>query len=195
MGLFNWRRRRQGKTVKVLHKTPWRSLHSVSAPRFKGQEFVYLHETYCDGQVVAVLPYRRSAHGYEFLIRYEIVPCWDIDMPTLCTITGATDKNSSRAGDAARELAEETGYQVDRRALYYLGESRGTKAADTVYTLFGVNLGGMTSGALAQEEGIESEGRAVWVTVNELATVTDPLVHVMYVRLLPRLLAGKVDIR
>lgn len=195
MGLFNRRRRRQGNTVKILHKTPWRSLHSISAPRLKGQQFIYLHETYCDGQIVAVLPYRSSPYGLQFLVRHEIIPAWDFDIPTLCAITGAAHKDSSRAGDAVRELGEETGYHVDWRALYYLGESRGTKAADTTYTLFAVDLTNVPRGVPNQDEGIESEGASVWVTINELAAIPDSQVHVMYVRLLPRLLAGKVDIR
>jgi hypothetical protein len=161
----------------------------VSAPRFGRQEFIYLHETYSNGKIVAVLPFRQSVYGYQFLVRREIVPSWDIDAPALCAITGLTESEDPEV-DALRELYEESGFVAPTRMLA-LGTCRGIKAADTVYSLFAVDLTGIEpAGPGRGTNRIEAEGDTVWLTINQLVDVTDAQVHVMYVRLLPHLLRG-----
>ncbi|WP_169807485.1 NUDIX hydrolase [Herbidospora mongoliensis] len=162
----------------ILYENPWLSL-------MESDGYVYSHETRCQGRIVAVLPYREAPGGREFLVRSEITPCWGAE-PILSAVTGGYE-GGEIADDAVRELEEETGYAVTRAELIALGESYASKSADTVYTLYAVDVTGRVPGeALGDGSPHESRATTRWLTAGELAQIRDPQVAVLYVRLLSK---------
>lgn len=170
-------------TVQTLHENTWLSLKVIRKPEAGISGYVYSHESRCQGRIVAVLPYRRSAAGHrEYLTKRETTPCWSLQQ-VRSAITGGYEGGDIE-DDAVRELLEETGYPVTRDELIPLGESYASKSADTVYSLFSVDLTGREAGeAIGDGSRLESESAAEWVAVHELAQVLDPQVHVMFLRL------------
>ncbi|MBS1722447.1 MAG: NUDIX domain-containing protein [Armatimonadetes bacterium] len=130
--------------TKTLFDNEWLSLKEMRDPDRGVNGYVFAHETRCKGQVVLVLPFRPNAGGVEVLLRREVTPCWGME-PCLSGITGGVEDDDP-AEDAVRELSEEAGYTVERADLLYLGTVRGSKAMDTVYHLYAVNLDGKEQG-------------------------------------------------
>jgi 8-oxo-dGTP pyrophosphatase MutT (NUDIX family) len=145
--------------------------------------YVYSHETRCRGRIVAVLPFRTVSGGAaEYLVKSEMTPCWGFDQ-VLSAITGGYEGGDIE-DDAVRELLEETGYAVARSELTALGESYASKSADTVYSLFTVDLTGREAGkAPGDGTRLEAESAAVWSTGMELASMKDPQLAMMYMRI------------
>lgn len=168
----------------LLKKDKWVSLYKVVAPDKGVNGYTYSHETRCQGEIVAILPYRNPSNGiYEYLLKNEMTPCWGLDKK-LSAITGGWEGGDIMA-DALRELKEEAGYDIwDKNELISLGASYASKSSDTVYSLFSVNLTGKERGeALGDGSRVESESEAVWVKPNKLYEILDPQVSVMYFRL------------
>lgn len=179
-------------TVETLHENEWLSLRIVRKPEAGVNGYVYSHESRCQGRVVAVLPYRvlRSPTGpfdssarTEYLLKSEMTPCWGFEQ-VLSAITGGYEGGDVE-DDAVREMLEETGYAVARDELIPLGECYASKSADTVYSLFSVDLTDRVPGeAVGDGTRVEAESAAVWRTADQLVTVRDPHVSVMFTRLL-----------
>jgi ADP-ribose pyrophosphatase YjhB (NUDIX family) len=190
----------------TLHENAWVSLRIIRDPAKGVDGYVYSHETRCQGRIVAILPYRelldwtctcdpgpegqhrRDRCGFgevlsrEYLVKSEMTPCWGFHQE-LSAITGGYEGGDIE-DDAVREMLEETGYKITRDELVPLGESFASKSADTVYSLFSVNLTGRTPGeAIGDGSRLEAESEAVWVTRQRLAVLKDPQVAVMYLRI------------
>lgn len=171
------------KGSKELCKNKWLSLMEIKAPELGINGYVYSHETRCNGEIVALLPYRNPSNGvYEYLLKNEMTPCWSFEK-TLSAITGGWEGDDIRS-DAVKELLEETGYKIEKTDLINLGASYASKSADTIYSLFSVDLTGKEESIpLGDGSRIESESEAIWVKPNKLYEILDPQVSVMYVRL------------
>lgn len=169
-------------SVETLHENEWLSLRVVRKPEVGVNGYVYSHESRCQGRIVAVLPYRVTPGGFEYLLKSEMTPCWGFDQ-VLSAITGGYEGGDIE-DDAVREMLEETGYAITREELIPLGECYASKSADTVYSLFSVDLTRRTPGeAIGDGTRVEAESAAVWVKPARLAEVRDPHVSAMYVRL------------
>jgi 8-oxo-dGTP pyrophosphatase MutT (NUDIX family) len=165
-----------------LHHNGWVSLREVRNPSVGVNGYVYSHETRCQGRIVAILPYRDTAHGREFLVKSEMTPCWGFDQ-VLSAITGGYEGGDIE-DDAVREMLEETGYGITRDELIPLGTCYASKSADTVYSLFSVDLTGREPGeAIGDGSRVEAESAAVWLDLDDLARVQDAQVAVMWLRL------------
>ena len=105
--------------------------------------YIYAHESACNGKKIAIMPYRRAGRdAWEVLLRDEITPAWGMK-PVLSSITGSMDNPDESPIEAARrELKEETGFTVDIKDIKSLGNCFGSKAMDTVYHLFSVDVTG-----------------------------------------------------
>jgi 8-oxo-dGTP pyrophosphatase MutT (NUDIX family) len=169
--------------VETLHANQWLSLRIVRKPAAGVDGYVYSHESRCQGRIVAVLPYRITAAGHaEYLVKSEMTPCWGFDR-VLSAITGGYEGGDIE-DDAVREMLEETGYEISRQELIPLGQSYASKSADTMYSLFSVDLTGREAGeAIGDGSRVEAEAAAVWLIGPDLAGVLDPQVAVMHMRL------------
>ena len=168
--------------TETLHDNPWLSLRVVRAPERGINGYAYSHETRCQGRIVAVLPHRIHNGRRQYLVRVEVTPCWGLN-PQQSAITGAYE-GGDITDDAVRELAEEAGYDITRDDLVRLGESWASKSADTVYSLFSVDLTGMTPGEAAGDGSrFEAEGTTVWLDEDAISGVRDPQVGLMWARL------------
>ncbi len=167
----------------------WISLRKITNVRSGIRGYYYSHETRCNGEIVALLPYRRTirARGEypvrEYLLKSEVTPCWDTKKPILSTITGGKDSDYAKL-DAVKELLEETGYQIIYRELIELGTSRASKSSDTIYHLFSVDLTNKEQGEiLGDGSELEKRAKAVWVDKKKILECGDPQASVMYLRL------------
>lgn len=168
--------------IETLHSNDWLSLRVVRAPERGINGYVFSHESRCQGRIVAVLPYADTPTGRRYLVRSEVTPCWSLDHQ-MSAITGAYEGGDIE-DDAVRELEEEAGYTIDRGDLIPLGESYASKSADTVYSLFAVDVTEKAQGhAYGDGSRLEAEGSTVWLSEVEVCSVRDPQVAVMVLRL------------
>jgi len=176
-----------GQINNLTPNSKWVSLHRIQVPQKGIQGYDYSHDVHGHGHGVAVLPYRQNK---ELLLRKEIVPPWGLS-PSLCSITGSWDHpEEDFLQTAVRELHEEAGYlltpsEVEDRFLS-LGTCRVSKATDSVYHLYAVDVTG-----LIQEEppgdGSELERQATTEWVTDIPDdLQDPLVAVILLRLMKR---------
>lgn len=130
-----------------------------------------------------MLPYRDLPGARrQYLLKSEMTPCWGFGQ-VISAITGGYEGGDIE-DDAVREMLEETGYAITCEDLIPLGESYASKSADTVYSLFSVDLTGREAGEAAGDGSrVEAESAAVWAGLGTLTQVKDPQVHVMYLRL------------
>lgn len=174
--------------VETLFDNPWLSVKQVVDPDRGVNGYVYSHEHRCGGHIVAVLPYRSTVRGGEFLLRSEVTPCWGM-LPELSAITGGCEFTGDKphplslVRDAVRELEEESGFCVPEQDLQSLGSCRGTKSCDTVYHLFSVDVKDRVpdqpSGDGSQ---LEAQASVEWVTDPWMCV--DPIAATMHGRLI-----------
>lgn len=172
--------------IETLHENEWVSLRIIRDPDAGVTGYVYSYETRCQGRIVAVLPYRITDLGArQFLLKSEMTPCWHLGQE-MSAITGGYEGGDIE-DDAVRELLEETGYAITRDELIPLGECFASKSADTVYSLFSMDLTGRERGeAVGDGTRVEAESEAVWVWPQDLPQIRDPHVSVMALRLAAR---------
>lgn len=153
-----------------LWNNEWLQLRILEhAPLVKG--YVYSHEKRCDGQIVAILPYRFIDNEFHLLFRLEDTPCWSKqNFPDVCpcSFTGGVDPGMNPLDTAVKELAEESGYVIDPANMFSLGTCKGTKSTDSTYHLFTCDLANYKS---TQELHIESEHEKMsgyqWVNIDD----------------------------
>ena len=167
--------------IKTLFDNPWISVKKIEEGEI---QYIYSHESRCDGKIIAILPYREKIYkkkSYEFLLRREITPCWSLE-PQLSAITGGYVSDLSIEELVRQEIKEETGYNIQSLPLIKLGTCRGTKSVDTVYYLFAVDLTGMEQGEIKGDGTVlEATGKVEWF---DFPQSDDPLVSTLLLRLL-----------
>ena len=177
----------EGVVHETLHHNEWLALKVMRAPAQGVNGYVYSHESRCQGRIIAILPYRDTPTGRQYLLRSEVTPCWSMH-PTLSALTGGYE-GGAIADDAVRELWEESGYRIAKTELIWLGQSFASKSADTVYELYTVDLTGRTAETAPGDGSIlEDEASCLWLDDGlALADVLDPQVAVMHLRLQHRI--------
>lgn len=151
-----------------------------------GAKYTFSHELRCDGQIVAVLPYRFTDNGkLEYLFRHESTAIWSPNELILSTITGGVDPGMSVEATAIKELKEEAGYLVVETMLEPLGTCFGTKSTDTVYSLFAVNVGNAVKVPAKGQDAMEVESENCWYDAANLLALDiakDPFVFVLFAK-------------
>lgn len=159
------------------------SLKKVVDPENGVNGYFFSHESRCDGKIIALLPYRKTALGIDLLLRNEVTPCWGMDHQT-SSITGGFEGGDPR-DTAIMELKEEGGYEATKEELVSLGTSFASKSADTVYYLYTINLTGKIKGKETGDGSeLEKKANCFWTSNHEDAINSkDPQVSVMLLRL------------
>ncbi len=152
----------KGKKEKTLFSTEWISLRRIG-------DYVFSHEDRCNGNIIAVLPYKRiGKDGWDYGVRQENVPSWG-DREHLTALTGGVDKKETPIQSAVRELKEESGIVCDESDLESLGTCRGTKSTDTTYHLFAVDVNKLKK----TEPTGDDPGKIVWMHSGEIREKAD----------------------
>ena len=100
---------------KILYKAPWLELH-VSSRKFYFAQRKGINST-------AVLCFRKTKHGFEFLMRYQPLPVIELKNYKLnkalypCPITGSLEKNETPDQNVVKEILEESGYKITKKNL------------------------------------------------------------------------------
>lgn len=166
------------RKAKILHKTDWVSLRRLVDVENNVEGYDYLHEDRCDGKIVVILPYRYKNNVLEFLLRKEVTPCWSMKQ-VISSITGGVEDGNVRAS-AINELAEEAGYEVEKKDLIYMDTSYGTKSCDTSYYIFTTDLTGKQKTLDGYGDGSELEREAICVWSDTIDGARDPLLYTAY---------------
>jgi len=167
--------------INTLFENKWISLREKITDEYS---YTYSHEIRCDGQIVSVLPYRKSPLDgrIEFLLRSEFTPCWQ-DENVISSITGGVENNDPLY-TAQLELMEEGGYRIELEKLVSLGTIYGIKSSDTVYHLYTCDLTNyeFDKNNITNTD-LESKAHCFWATHHELLQSKDPFVYVNFVKL------------
>lgn len=171
-------------TVETLYPNDWLSLKKMTLPDNKtNTEYVYSHETRCNGKIVVILPFRIIKDKLEFLLRSEVVPCWDAEHESKCALTGGLDTGKSPGEMVVEELHEEAGYVVTKNQLIPLGQCRGTKSSDTTFIIFSVDLSDKEITDPSKEE-----GHCFWT--DDINESVDPVAYVAHSKVMDYLTTG-----
>lgn len=182
----------------LIHQTPWLELRKITDKNCSG--YYYARENSCDGMKVSVLPYRYVAYKpistefpwmyMEFLVRDEKTPCWmDYPNASVSSITGGFEKDHHYdvKETAAREVWEEGGFEVSPEELEIAGVYHGSKAMDTKYAVFLVDLTGRhphPDAGKGDGTTLDSEGTVRWVSWKALKISRDPFIHTAFFHLI-----------
>ncbi len=148
-----------------------------------------MHESRCEGTIVAVLPYRKqhSTSHLEYLARVEVCPAHSREFE-LCSITGGKEPELSVEATACLELAEEAGYHIEQNELLSLGIVQPSKASDTKAYLFAADISGKKQSQAGTDGSYFEQGASVkWVDYDQALTIEDPLLLSALARLHERL--------
>lgn len=151
--------------------------------------YTFVREVRCDGQIVALLPFRTSGEvdNVEFLARLEVCPAHGPELEQ-CSITGGVEPGQSVEEAALQELWEEAGYRAEANELVSLGQARPSKAADTVVYLFAIDVTGKSQAPLSMDAShFETNASVEWLDHEQGLQMTDPLFVTAIARLLRRL--------
>lgn len=171
--------------ITTLYKGKFVELRQKETDEYK---YEYLHESRCDGNIVAMLPVNMENIEPSFLIRNEYTPCWG-DRLFVSSITGGVEpkKHKTPIEAVIEEMKEEAGFIIDATRVFSAGYCRGTKSSDTLYHLFIIDLSFISKDKIVPIEGdgtsLESKANNQWVDKQHLIQhAEDPLLYVLFTR-------------
>lgn len=173
-------------STNFITNTEWVSLGVIQRPEKKIFGYVCSHETRCNGEIVAFVPFRKTdLDKIEVLVRFEATPCWDFDRPVPSSFTGGVQYGLHPEECVLTELDEEAGYEAELDRIISLGQCYGTKSTDTIYHLYGVDLTGLEqTNELTCETELEKTSFNKWIPINETKfLVPDPMFGMIIFRL------------
>lgn len=177
----------KGRVKALFDGNPWIKVVDYEEPPH-GQ-YTYVYEPKTNGQRVAVLPFRDTENGREYLMRAEGVVPWMDDSPQMrgklipCALTGGMEDPEEPPFDAAvRELGEETGFVIPPNRIIDLGQTRTVKCLATVYHLFGADVTGLLP-KLATSDGSGGEDGCRILWAKRPQDHHDAIASVMWARL------------
>ena len=169
----------------VVKDTPWISLMKITDKRYPEMEYFYTHENRCNSKSVVILPYRLTKEGFEFLLRKELVPAWNMEKQSTTCVTGGVEKEDI-IYSALLELKEEAGYTIKKDALINLGKFRASKSSDNTYFAFSCDLTNVKKGD-ADGDGSILEKIASCFWSKNIDSTDDGLSSILYHKLVNKL--------
>lgn len=106
-------------------------------------KYIYTHEEISDGNRIIILPFRKKLIGHEFLLRRELIPCWD-SHSDICSISSKMISDNPEQ-TAVDKVKGDAGYSVEILDLIPLGIVSASKSSDTTYYLYSVDLSNIDS--------------------------------------------------
>lgn len=161
----------------LLYDNKWIQLRETD-------NYVYSHESRCNGKIIAVLPF--IPKPFKYLARYEGTPCQANGVIKFCAITGGVEHDDPIA-TTLLELKEEAGVVATADELIDLGTVYPSKSQDTVIYLYGIDITGKTWTTTPTGDGSEHERTAYCeLSSDQLSLINgqDPLNIVMFSRLI-----------
>jgi len=98
----------------------------------------YVYASQLGGMMAILLPYRKKMGTAQYLLRRELIPCWDSHMD-ICGI-GVFGEHSALEGLLIETLKKESGYQITSNELKCLGVCATDRYTDTTCFLYAVDL-------------------------------------------------------
>jgi len=163
----------------TLVTTKWLEIRTTKDPEFGIHGYQYAHKVRSNGQDVAIIPVRSTPNGLEILLRKELTPAWKPLGYKVNAITGGIDEGMTPKQAAIQEIKQEAGYTVKESDLEYLGMIFISKAEDTVYHLFAVDLTDIEQGDVEPDGGLEEKESCFWASANMNYKIDDALVYVL----------------
>ncbi|BAV39203.1 hypothetical protein BPT24_078 [Tenacibaculum phage pT24] len=170
----------------ILGSNKWIELIEEEFPTGK---YTYTREVRCDGNIVAIIPFRFVDGELEVMIRDEYTPCWNMGKNP-SSVTGGVEKGQHPKETVKQEMMEETGYLIKYSDISPLGTCYGTKSTDTIYHLFAVDCTNAIQTKPKPDnendmnENISSNRWVSTFDINALTEVVDPLWSIAYLRFL-----------
>lgn len=166
---------------KTVFKSDWVSILKTE-PEGTDDEYFYLHESRCDGKIVAVLLYKRTGKdSWDYGVRKEVTPAWGMK-PELSALTGGVEKGDTPDETAVKEVKEESGYEIKAADLKKLGICYGTKSTDTIYFLYSCDVTGKEPGKKTGDGSkLDTEGELIWT--HDFRKIKCPIFSTMVLRL------------
>lgn len=146
--------------------------------------YTFAHNTHGDG--VAVLGFRKTSEGVQYLLRMEHTPCHGEGLRRT-SLTGTIEHGLSAIQTAVKELLEESGYTASESEMIPMGWVFPSKFSDYKQNLFAVDLTGKTQGPI-EGDGTNGEKGAyvVWVSLMEALEANDPSISATIAKLMFR---------
>lgn len=171
---------------KKIGGNKWLSLMSASIPDLGIKDYTYMHHNIANGKTVAVLPFRQGDDGYEFLLIEEMRPIFSAEK-IVSSLTGIDDEETPE-DTAIKEIKEEAGFIVDKESLISLGLSLESKASDTIYHIYAVDVTGLEQ-IEPSKDGSHLEQFANYIWTDDPVEISDdPLVGMMFARVISKVL-------
>lgn len=128
----------------------------------------YVYASQLGGMMAVLLPYRKKRGVAQYLLRREMIPCWDSHMD-VCGI-GVIGEQGTLEDLLIETLKQESGYQVSKNDLKCLGVCATDRYADTTCFLYAVDLSRRGAG----EEKLEvAEEMTFWGEAEEVLESVD----------------------
>ena len=156
---------------KLLYKTPWLELR-VSSRKFYFAQRKGINST-------AALCFKKTKHGFEFLMRYQPLPVLELKNYKLnkalypCPITGSLEKNETVEQNVIKEVFEESGYKITKKHLVDCVLATASTQMNEVVFHFLVNLTGIKQSKQDLGDGSYFEGISEnkWISQKQLESI------------------------
>lgn len=128
----------------------------------------YVYASQLGGMMALLLPYRKKMGTPQYMLRRELVPCWDNHMD-ICGIAVIGEQNDLESL-LIDTLKKESGYQISARELKCLGVCATDRYSDTTCFLYAVDL---TRHGVSEEKLEVKEEMTFWGEAQEILESVD----------------------
>lgn len=137
----------------------------------------YVYASQLGGMMAVLLPYRKRMGSAQYLLRRELIPCWDSHMD-ICGI-GVIGEQGALEGLLIETLKAESGYQITPNELKCLGVCAADRYTDTTCFLYAVDL---TRRGVAEEKLEVAEEMTFWGTAEDVLESVDSQLITCYAK-------------
>ncbi len=137
----------------------------------------YAYASQTGGMMAVLLPYRKKMGAAQYLLRRELIPCWDSHMD-ICGIA-VLGEQSELEKLLVEAIKQESGYQVSVGELKCMGVCATDRFTDTTCFLYAVDL---TRHSGAEEKLEVEEEMTFWGTTEDVLESVDSQLIACYAK-------------